>query len=135
MGNIDPSRVRVGQRLGWSRTITEADIRAFAEFSGDRGSHHLEKDSQGRLMAHGLLTATLPTKLGGDLNFIAGSMSFQFIRPAYSGDTLDCVGTILTVIEKPKRWKVEFDFEIRNQHGKPVLKGKSEGMIPKPGPQ
>ncbi len=44
------------------------------------------------LMAHGLLTATLPTKLGGDLNYIARTMEFEFLRPVYAGEELRCVG-------------------------------------------
>jgi hypothetical protein len=37
-------------------------------------------DEHGRLMAHGLLTATLPTKIAGDMNFIARQMTFEFHR-------------------------------------------------------
>ena len=37
-------------------------------------------------MAHGLFTATLPTKIGGDLNFIARELTFQFHRPVFAGD-------------------------------------------------
>ena len=63
--------MKVGDVRVWERTFSEEDVRFFARFSGDEGEHHLEPDEQGRLMVHGLLTATLPTKIGGDMNFIA----------------------------------------------------------------
>jgi len=63
--------MQVGDVRSWQRTFTEEDIRLFSRVSGDEGIHHMEYDERGRLMAHGLLTATLPTKIGGDMNFIA----------------------------------------------------------------
>jgi acyl dehydratase len=77
--------MKVGDTLSWSRTFTEQDIELFARLSGDQGEHHLVPDAQGRLMAHGLLTATLPTKIGGDLNLIAREMVFRFHRPVFAG--------------------------------------------------
>src|SRR6476660_8428166 len=82
--------MQVGDIIRWQRTFSEEDIRAFAELSGDEGEHHLVPDEQGRLMAHGLLTATLPTKVGGDMNFIARELTFQFHRPVFAGDTIVC---------------------------------------------
>ena len=56
--------------------------------------HHVAPDEQGRLMVHGLLTATVPTKIGGDMNLIAREMKFQFHRPVFAGDTVICEVTI-----------------------------------------
>src|SRR5207302_10861219 len=57
-------RMKVGDVIGWERTFTEADIRLFNLVSGDEGTHHVKADERGRLMVHGLLTATVPTKIG-----------------------------------------------------------------------
>lgn len=65
--------MKVGDIISWERTFTEDDIRLFNGVSGDQGVHHVPPDDQGRLMVHGLLTATVPTKIGGDMNFIAGN--------------------------------------------------------------
>ena len=46
-------------------------------------------------MVHGLLTATIPTKIGGDMNFIAREMKFQFYRPVFAGDTIGCEVTVV----------------------------------------
>ncbi|MBI3554206.1 MAG: dehydratase [Elusimicrobia bacterium] len=116
-------------KIEWRRKIIDDEILRFAELSGDKGSHHLERDPQGRLMAHGLLTATLPTKLGGDLDFIARTMHFEFLKAVYGGDELTCRGIIESVIAQSTRLKVKFLFEITNQLGELVLKGDSAGQI------
>ena len=118
-----------GMRLTWKRTITEEEIRRFAEVSGDQGRHHLEKDEKGRLIAHGLLTATLPTKIGGDLNYIAREMHFQFLRPVYGGDELTCTGVVESVDRRPRRILTAFSFSIVNQDGREVLKGTTSGYV------
>lgn len=64
-----------GDVFSWERTFNEEDIRLFGRLSGDEGEHHVRPDRQGRLMVQGLLTATLPTKIGGDLNFIAATLA------------------------------------------------------------
>src|SRR5258706_6570080 len=82
--------MKVNDTVSWQRTFTEDDIRLFNRISGDEGVHHVTPDEQGRLMVHGLLTATVPTKIGGDMNFIAREMKFQFHRPVFAGDTVRC---------------------------------------------
>lgn len=124
--------VTQGMTLSWTRLVTEQDVLRFAELSGDKGRHHLEKDKDGRLMAHGLLTATMPTKLGGSVDFIAKTMEFHFKGAVYSGDTLTCEGVVLSVIEQSARLKVTFSFTVKNQRGEAVLEGASSGMILKP---
>jgi acyl dehydratase len=120
---------RVGERREWSRTFTEDEIRRFADLSGDKGVHHLERDERGRLMVHGLLTATLPTKIGGDMNYIARDMRFEFLRPVYADEAIRCVGVVDTVDAEPRRWAVSFSFEATNPRGKIVMRGTSSGVI------
>ena len=92
-----PMGLAVGQRLTWERTFTEDDVRQFAEVSGDRGAHHVQPGPDGRVMVQGLLTATLPTKIGGDLSFMAREMTFEFVRPVFSGDAVTTEVTVLSV--------------------------------------
>lgn len=112
-----------------TRHITAEDIRRFLELSGDKGRHHLQPDDKGRVMAHGLLTATLPTILGGQMDYMAREMHFEFIKAVYSGDTLTCVGIVESARRKPMSWRVAFSFEIRNQTGELVLRGSSAGVV------
>lgn len=123
--------VKVGDTHHWKRSVSEEDVLRFAELSQDKGAHHMQRDEKGRLMAHGLLTATMPTKVGGDLNFIARNMHFDFERAAYSGDTLTCEGRVEAVIEQSSRYKVRFSFVVTNQDGEVVMTGTSSGMIKK----
>ena len=121
--------MEIGDVVSWQRTFTEEDIRAFARFSGDEGEHHLVPDKDGRLMAHGLLTATLPTKIGGDMNYIARQMTFEFHRPVFAGDTIECEVT-LTELEPGDRYtQVTAQFVCRNQSGKEVMTGQTRGVV------
>jgi acyl dehydratase len=124
-----PDALRPGAKSNWTRVITAEDIARFTELSGDRGRHHLEKDANGRLLAHGLLTATLPTKLGGDANFIARTMTFEFLKPVYAGDALTCEGVVESSAVQSARFKVRFAFEVRNQDGVLVLSGTTSGQV------
>lgn len=119
----------VGDTFQWQRTITEEDILRFGELTGDQGRHHVEKDEHGRLMAQGLLTASIGTKIGGDLNYIAREMTSQFIRPVFSGDTITCEITITHMEKKEGYTEVEMKSVYKNQLGKEVLIGASRGII------
>lgn len=93
--------------------------------------HHVTPDEQGRLMVHGLLTATLPTKVGGDMNFIAREMKFQFHRPVFAGDTVSCEVTIVALEPSDKYTNVRSEFVCRNQLGKEVMSGYALGIVRK----
>ena len=127
-------QLEVGDRLSWTRTFTTDDVELFGRVSGDRGVHHVQPDAQGRLMVQGLLTATLPTKLGGDLNYLAREMLFEFLRPVFSGDTIDCVVTVSRVEKQPGRTYLEFEIVCTNQAGKVVLRAWTKGVVLDPGP-
>jgi len=121
--------MKSGDTLSWTRTFSEEDIRDFTRLSGDAGTHHLQPDEQGRLMAHGLLTATLPTKIGGDLNFIARELTFQFQRPVFAGDTITCDVTLVELEPGEQFTRMTSKWVCRNQHAKEVLTGEARGVI------
>lgn len=121
--------MKVGDTATWERTFSEDDIRLFNKVSGDVGVHHVRPDDQGRLMVHGLLTATVPTKIGGDMNFIAREMKFQFHRPVFAGDTVTCLVTVVEYEPSSPNTSVRTDFVCRNQNGKEVMSGYAQGVI------
>jgi 3-hydroxybutyryl-CoA dehydratase len=121
--------VEVGSETRWERTFTVDDVRHFTEVSGDRGVHHVELDEQGRLMVQGLLTATLPTKLGGDLNYLAREMRFEFLRPVFTGELVECVCTTTRAERQPGRTYAEFSIICTNPAGKEVLRATTTGVI------
>jgi 3-hydroxybutyryl-CoA dehydratase len=121
--------MQVGDTVAWERAFSEEDVRRFAQLSGDQGAHHITADEQGRLMVHGLLTATLPTKLGGDLNYIAHEMTFEFLRPVFVGETIRCESVITRLEQVEGRLEMSATYVCRNQKGKEVLRGSTSGII------
>ena len=121
--------MKPGDTLSWTRTFTAEDIALFAKLSGDQGEHHLIPNEQGRLMAHGLLTATLPTKIGGDLNLIARELTFRFHRPVFAGDTIECVVTLTSAEQGDGFLNIVTEWKCTNQHGKDVMTGGGSGII------
>jgi len=121
--------MKTGDVASWERRFTEDDIRLFNSVSGDQGIHHVQPDEQGRLMVHGLLTATVPTKIGGDMNFVAREMKFQFHRPVFAGDTVRCEATIVEFEPAEQYINVRTEFVCRNQNGKEVMTGFAQGVI------
>ncbi|MCD4837565.1 MULTISPECIES: hotdog domain-containing protein [Neobacillus] len=123
--------LKVGDIITFERTFTVRDVELFTEISGDEGIHHKTPDEQGRLVIQGLLTATLPTKVGGDHNVLARTMNFEFLRPVFTGDTIICEVKIEKYewqIEK-NRTAIAASFICKNQNDKEVLKGEFAGVI------
>lgn len=123
--------MKIGDIITFERTFTAKDVELFTEVSCDKGVHHLTPDEQGRLVIQGLLTATLPTKIGGDANVLARTMNFEFIRPVFTGDTIKCEVEIESHEweESKKRTSISTTFTCKNQGGKEVLKGSFSGVI------
>lgn len=119
----------VGDVATHSRTFSLEDVTLFAHVSGDEGVQHVQGDEQGRVWVHGLLTATLPTKLGGDLSYLARTMTFEFLRPVFVGDTILCRSVCTQSDAQPGRTACAFTITCTNQHGKEVLRGTSTGVI------
>ncbi|MEH7378736.1 enoyl-CoA hydratase [Neobacillus drentensis] len=122
--------LKVGDIITFERTFTVRDVELFTEISGDEGIHHISPDEQGRLVVQGLLTATLPTKVGGDANVLARTMNFEFLRPVITGDKIICE----VKIEKYERQEnnrtaIMASFLCKNQNAKEVLKGDFSGVI------
>ncbi|RFU68201.1 MaoC family dehydratase [Bacillus sp. V59.32b] len=124
--------VQTGDVFTWERTFSEEDVFQFAEISGDKGIHHMKKDEKGRLMVQGLLTASIGTKIGGDLNYIARDMNNEFLRPVFTGDTITCELTIVEAEQMEGFKKIAMQTVYRNQNGKEVLGGSSRGIIRTP---
>ncbi|CAG9622550.1 FAS1-like dehydratase domain-containing protein [Sutcliffiella rhizosphaerae] len=123
--------IQTGDVLTYSRTFSVEETLQFGEISGDKGIHHVEKDESGRLMVHGLLTASIGTKIGGDLNYIARNLDLLFKRPVFTGDTVSCEATLSDVKQKEDYKEVSVTFVYTNQLGKEVLLGTSSGIIRK----
>ena len=121
--------MNVGDVIAWKLTFTEDEIRLFGKVSGDEGIHHIQTDEHGRLMAQGFFTATLPTKIGGVLNFVAREMTFNFLRPVYANDTIECQVTITDLREEREIMNASSSWRCLNQRGKEVMRRHAVGII------
>jgi 3-hydroxybutyryl-CoA dehydratase len=122
--------LKAGDIITFERTFTVRDVELFTEVSGDEGIHHITPDEQGRLVVQGLLTATLPTKVGGDHNVLARNMNFEFLRPVFTGDTIICEVKIEKYERQDNdRTAIVASFICKNQNEKEVLTGGFSGVI------
>lgn len=111
------------------RRFTHDDVLDFLRISGDAGRHHQEPGADGRRIVHGLLTATIPTRLGGEIDYLAREMVFEFLRPVFTGDTIRCEMTIVEAMHERGRWKLRFEGACKNQDGVEVLRLRSHGVV------
>jgi 3-hydroxybutyryl-CoA dehydratase len=94
----------VGQTFTFQPTFTDGDIALFCGVTGDYNPYHQDESFAkaswyGRLTITGLLTGSMLTHIGEMLGFLATEMSFEYVAPAFVGDTITCT---VTVIEKDK---------------------------------
>ena len=129
--------IQVGQQTTFGKTITEADVFAFAGITGDFNPIHVKvefaKTSMfGKRVAHGMLTASLVdqtlTNLGG-LGTIHLSETVKFLAPVFIGDTVTVVSEVVGKDAAKTRMTVKST--ITNQEGKTVLEGEALIMMPR----
>lgn len=121
--------IKVGDVFKYERRFTEEEVFEFANITGDKGRHHMEYDENRRLMVHGLLTASIGTKVGEELHYIARELVSEFIRPVFAGDTITCELTLTNIEQMEGYKKVSIESVYRNQNEKTVLVGTSYGVI------
>jgi 3-hydroxybutyryl-CoA dehydratase len=102
----------VGQQAMFGRTVTDADIAAFAGVSGDTNPIHLHdgfaKGTRfGQRIAHGMLGAgyistVIGTKLPGP-GAVYISQTLNFIAPVLVGNTITAIATITAIDDKRRR--------------------------------
>ncbi|SDJ21066.1 Acyl dehydratase [Halovenus aranensis] len=123
-------RPREGERHTYERTFATEEVEQFAALSGDAQPRHTEPDEDGRLLVQGLLTATLPTKIGGDLAMLAHTMDIEFTRPVYTGQTIACTWTNERVEEREGRYVITADI-VCTREETTVLRATIEGHVGK----
>lgn len=122
----------IGQRRTFSKTISRADIEAFAEATGDRNPLHLDEGFAqqhrfGRPIAHGglvagVISAALGTVLPGP-GSIYLSQTLKFLKPVYPGDTVTATVEV-TAYREDKRI-VTLRTVCANQSGAVVVEGEA----------
>jgi 3-hydroxybutyryl-CoA dehydratase len=126
----------VGQEASLSKTVTEADIAAFAEISGDKNPVHLDAQYAAGTMfkeriAHGMLSAAYISavfgmKLPGP-GAIYISQTLNFKAPVKIGDTVVTTVKVAELIPEKRRARFEC---VCSVNGKPVVQGEAVLMVP-----
>ena len=129
------------------RTITDADLVAFAGLTGDYSELHTSevyaKSSQfGRRVAHGMLGLAYAHGLmwarTGELRETAvaflGISDWKFVGPIFVGDTIFVDYRIVELRDsrsKPTQAIATFDVEVVNQEGQVVQRGRKALLVSK----
>jgi 3-hydroxybutyryl-CoA dehydratase len=125
-----------GRRASVTRTITEADVQAFADLTGDRNPLHFDpayaaRTRFGGVIAHGMLTAGfISTVLGMHLPGPGGvyiSQALRFLRPVRIGDTVTVTAEVTAY--DPDRRRVTLRTTCTNQRDEAVLDGEAVLLV------
>jgi 3-hydroxybutyryl-CoA dehydratase len=128
--------LKVGMSAVFGKTITEADITAFAGVSGDTNPIHLHEGFArtsrfGQRIAHGMLSASfistvVGTRLPGP-GSIYVSQSLNFKAPVKIGDTVTARCEIVEIVPERKRIKLRTECLCGD---KVVLDGEAVILVP-----
>ncbi len=128
----------VGQQIVTAgRTITEADIVAFAGISGDFNQLHTDAEFAkttpfGKRIAHGLLITSIASGLAAQTGILEGTTiafreikEWKFAKPVFIGDTIHVVLEVINT--KPMRrlggGAVDIKVDVCNQNDESVIRG------------
>lgn len=80
-------------------------------------------------MVHRLLLGTLPTTVGGQMNFLAREMSFEFLRPVFTGEPVRCDVVLIRWEPAGNRVFVTAEWECFNEDHLIVMRGRASGIV------
>jgi acyl dehydratase len=136
-----------GQRFETPRrTITEADIVAFAGLTADFNPLHVDEvfasaTEFGGRIAHGPMVIGMAFGLASRIGLFDGTAlglltaEWEFHKPVRAGDTLCADVTVVEkrLTKKTDRGVIELRFEIRNQSGTVVQTGAAKILVRRSG--
>ena len=131
MNEFTFDELNVGHRESFAKKVSDKDVLAFSELSGDKNPLHLDNDYAkatefGKCVAFGMIGSIMHSTLAG--MYLPGKYSLilkeesSFISPIYPGDTLAITGEIAKKTDFGKL--IFIDTKISNQDNKIVIKGK-----------
>ena len=135
--NVTYDEIAIGQSARLQRTLTLADIQAFAAVSGDTNPAHLDAEYAADTLFHGviahgmwggaLISALLGTQFPGP-GTIYVDQALHFTKPVRISDTLTVTATVVGKDDLKKI--VELDCQVVNQKGERVLYGTAKVLAP-----
>ncbi|WP_248800796.1 MaoC family dehydratase [Pseudomonas sp. MWU13-2105] len=124
--------LQIGDRFTIFRCFSDEEIRQFSQISRDYNPVHCDaRYAQLRRfktpIAHGLLTASLITEIGGQIGWLATGMNLAFKRPVYPGESITCHWLIVGIDE---RGHAKAEVRVLNAEGITVLEATTTGVLP-----
>ena len=129
-------KFKPGDTASLSRTISDDDIRAFANATGDHNPLHLDEEFAkqtrfGKCIAHGMLGASLISAvIAGELpgqGSIYLGQTLQFVAPVFPGDTVTACVTVTSIREDKPIIKLET--VCTNQRDEVVIRGEATVLV------
>ncbi len=132
--------IKVGDTHKFSKQISNDDVFAFAEVSGDKNPLHLDdeyasKTMFGERIAHGMIGAGVISAAigmgmpGVGTTYLGQSLSFK--RPVKIGDTLTVELEVTNIKEKEKFDIATLKTTCTNQKGEVVIEGEATVIPPR----
>ena len=126
--------ITIGQTATFSKTITDADIRAFAQATGDHNPVHLDEAYaaatrfSGRI-AHGLLTVGLISACIARTwpGAIYLGQQVRFLKPVRPGDTV--TATLEVTAYDTEKQRATLRTDAHNQRGEQVVGGEASVWV------
>jgi 3-hydroxybutyryl-CoA dehydratase len=129
-------KFKPGDSASLSRTISDDDIRAFANATGDHNPLHLDEEFAkqtrfGKRIAHGMLSASMisaviANDLPGQGSIYLGQ-TLKFVAPVLPGDTVTARVTVTSIREDKPIIKLET--VCTNQRDEVVIKGEATVLV------
>jgi 3-hydroxybutyryl-CoA dehydratase len=120
----------VGMQAEFSHTFTQKETETMAVLIGDHNPFHyngefIRKTRFKKPIVHGLLVGGMISHFGGDLFpgpcCLAETISFEFLKPVFFGETIRAVARITKVDKEQKR--LAFSMSCFNEKGEKVVEG------------
>jgi acyl dehydratase len=123
------------------RTVTEADVVAFAGVSGDFNPIHMDHETARRgafraPVAHGLLGLAIASGLTSNAPRVEtmaflGILNWSFSLPILFGDTIHVVSRVLALEPRARgrRGVVTWHRQLVNQRGETVQEGQTQTLV------
>ena len=129
---IGPLGLHVGQTATRTKTVSDDDLRRYAEITGDYNPLHFDDEFAaatrfGRRVAQGGVTAGMLNALvamdlpGAGTVFMNQALTYK--APAYVGDTLTATVEVLSL--KPDKPVCQLKFVVANQAGTVLLEAEA----------
>jgi 3-hydroxybutyryl-CoA dehydratase len=129
-------KFKPGDTASLSRAISDDDIRAFANATGDHNPLHLDEEFAkqtrfGKRIAHGMLSASLISAVIADDLPGQGSIylgqTLQFLAPVFPGDTVTARVTVTSIREDKPIMNLET--VCTNQRDEVVIRGEATVLV------